>query len=90
MTFADAARMVCVAVRAEPSRDCPLCPRLAASATNCAARDPDWFNAPVRSFGRRATPRLLIVGLAPGLRAPTAPAGRSPATMPATCSTRRC
>ena len=31
------------------------------------AREPTWFNAPVPSFGRRDA-RLLIVGLAPGLR----------------------
>ena len=31
------------------------------------AREPDWHNAPVSSFGP-ATARLLIVGLAPGLR----------------------
>jgi uracil-DNA glycosylase len=31
------------------------------------AREPDWFNAPVPSYGPRDA-RLLIVGLAPGLR----------------------
>src|SRR4029079_17012936 len=31
-------------------------------------REPAWFNAPVASFGERDA-RLLIVGLAPGLRA---------------------
>src|SRR6516165_3227675 len=31
------------------------------------AREPGWFNAPVASFGPRGA-RLLIVGLAPGLR----------------------
>jgi len=31
------------------------------------AREPDWFNAPVASFGP-VDARLLIVGLAPGLR----------------------
>ena len=31
------------------------------------AREPGWHNAPVPSFGA-ATPRLLIVGLAPGLK----------------------
>jgi uracil-DNA glycosylase len=31
------------------------------------AREPSWFNAPVPSFGPRDA-RLLIVGLAPGLR----------------------
>lgn len=52
---------------AEPDADCPLCPRLVAFRTENRASWPDWFNAPVPSFG---TPdaRLLIVGLAPGLR----------------------
>jgi len=31
------------------------------------AREPQWFNAPVPSFGPRSA-RLLIVGLAPGLQ----------------------
>jgi len=52
---------------AEPGRDCPLCPRLAAFRETWRAREPDWFNAPVPSFGP-ADARLLIVGLAPGLR----------------------
>ena len=50
-----------------PGRDCALCPRLAAfRATNRAAH-PDWHNAPVPSFGPLDA-RLLIVGLAPGLK----------------------
>jgi uracil-DNA glycosylase len=54
-------------VSAEPQPDCPICPRLAAlRATNRAAH-PDWFNAAVPSFGPE-TARLLIVGLAPGLK----------------------
>ena len=52
---------------AEPSRDCPLCPRLAAFRHAWRAREAAWFNAPVPSFGPRAA-RLLIVGLAPGLQ----------------------
>ena len=52
---------------AEPSRDCPLCPRLAAFREVWRAREPAWHNAPVRTFGARDA-RLLIVGLAPGLR----------------------
>ncbi len=50
-----------------PPRDCPLCPRLAAFRDEQRARFPDWHNAPVASFGP-PSPRLLIVGLAPGLR----------------------
>jgi uracil-DNA glycosylase family 4 len=51
----------------EPTRDCPLCPRLAEFRAANRAREPEWFNAPVPSFGPRDA-RLLIVGLAPGLR----------------------
>lgn len=50
-----------------PPRDCPLCPRLAQFRAENGAAFPDWFNAPVPGFGPR-TARLLIVGLAPGLR----------------------
>ncbi len=51
----------------EPPRDCPLCPRLVAFRELHRAREPGWHNAPVPSFGA-AGGRLLIVGLAPGLR----------------------
>ncbi|HEV2334592.1 MAG TPA: uracil-DNA glycosylase [Stellaceae bacterium] len=50
-----------------PGSDCPLCPRLAGFRAAQRAAHPDWFNAPVPSFGDPA-PALLIVGLAPGLR----------------------
>jgi len=53
--------------RAEPDRDCPLCPRLAAFRREWRLREPGWFNAPVPSFGPTCA-RLLIVGLAPGLQ----------------------
>lgn len=52
---------------AEPPKDCPLCPRLAAFRKANAAAHPDWFNGAVPSFGPE-TARLLIVGLAPGLK----------------------
>jgi uracil-DNA glycosylase len=52
---------------ATPGRDCPLCPRLVAFRKSWRAREPQWFNAPVDSFGPHDA-RLLIVGLAPGLR----------------------
>jgi uracil-DNA glycosylase len=52
---------------AQPGRDCPLCPRLAAFRESQRAAHPDWFNAPVPPFGEAAA-ELLIVGLAPGLR----------------------
>jgi len=51
----------------EPPKDCPLCPRLVAFRNAWRAREPDWHNAPVGTFGA-ADGRLLIVGLAPGLR----------------------
>lgn len=51
----------------EPGRDCQLCPRLAAFREVWRARESTWHNAPVPSFGP-ADARLLIVGLAPGLR----------------------
>ena len=51
----------------KPGRDCPLCPRLKTFREEWRRREPDWFNAPVASFGPRSA-RLLIVGLAPGLR----------------------
>ncbi|MGH6976610.1 MAG: uracil-DNA glycosylase, partial [Stellaceae bacterium] len=47
--------------------DCPLCPRLAAFRSAQRAAHPDWFNAPVPSFGADHA-ALLIVGLAPGLK----------------------
>jgi len=50
-----------------PDRNCPLCPRLADFRAQTRAREPDWFNAPVESFGD-ANARLLIVGLAPGMQ----------------------
>jgi uracil-DNA glycosylase len=50
-----------------PSPDCALCPRLAEYRHANHAAHPDWFNAPVPSFGSPDA-RLLIVGLAPGVR----------------------
>ena len=50
-----------------PSPDCRLCPRLAEFRHTQRSAHPEWFNAPVPSFGDEQ-PELLIVGLAPGLR----------------------
>jgi uracil-DNA glycosylase family 4 len=50
-----------------PSPNCPLCPRLASFRDNQRKDHSDWFNAPVPSFGGNEA-RLLVVGLAPGLR----------------------
>jgi uracil-DNA glycosylase len=51
---------------AEPSKTCPLCPRLVAYRSANESAYPDYFNGPAPSFGP-STARLLIVGLAPGL-----------------------
>ena len=56
-----------MAFDAGPSRNCALCPRLAEFRESNRAAFPEWSNAPVSSFGK-ASARLLIVGLAPGLR----------------------
>jgi len=52
---------------ADPGADCPLCPRLVALRKTCREEEPGWFNAPVPSFGA-ANAKLLVVGLAPGLK----------------------
>ena len=49
----------------EPSRDCPLCPRLAALRGEVRFEHPDWWNAPVPAFGDPDA-WLAIIGLAPG------------------------
>jgi uracil-DNA glycosylase len=51
--------------RAEPSRDCPLCPRLVKFRQECRIEHPGWWNAPVPAFGDPAA-WLGIIGLAPG------------------------
>jgi len=66
-TSSDLATAAPAPVHAEPDRDCPLCPRLAAFREANRAREAAWFNAPVPSFGD-PNGRLLIVGLAPGLQ----------------------
>jgi len=52
---------------AEPPADCPICPRLVGYRHDIKIRHPGWHNAPVASFGDTGG-RLLIVGLAPGLK----------------------
>lgn len=59
--------MLSFETRAEPETDCALCDRLVAFRKDNAAAHPDWFNGAVPSFGPD-TARLLIVGLAPGLK----------------------
>lgn len=51
----------------DPPQTCRLCPRLAAFRDAWRQKEPGWHNAPVKSFGPQIA-RLLIVGLAPGLR----------------------
>lgn len=53
--------------RSEPPRDCAICPRLAQFRAENVARFPQFFNAPVPNFGGTDA-RVLIVGLAPGLK----------------------
>jgi len=50
-----------------PGPDCPRCPRLVEFRHRHRHAEPNWHNAPVPSFGD-LTARLLIVGLAPGLK----------------------
>src|SRR5215510_11653626 len=56
-----------VEVPAEASRDCQLCPRLVAFRAANRHTQPSWYNGAVPSFGPDGA-RLLIVGLAPGLK----------------------
>nr|WP_306269772.1 uracil-DNA glycosylase [Pararhizobium sp. IMCC3301] len=51
----------------DPERDCPRCPRLVEFREKWRAAHPQWHNAPVATFSA-AEPRLLILGLAPGIR----------------------
>ncbi|MGO4872217.1 MAG: uracil-DNA glycosylase [Roseiarcus sp.] len=56
-----------MAFDASPPADCRACARLAQFRAANRAAYPEWSNAPVESFGDRDA-RLLVVGLAPGLR----------------------
>lgn len=47
-------------------RECVRCPRLAKFLTETRMRHPDYWARPVPSFGA-AAPKVLIVGLAPGM-----------------------
>lgn len=51
----------------DPPVDCERCPRLAAYRCDNQRAFPDWHNAPVPAFGD-CDARLLVVGLAPGLK----------------------
>lgn len=50
----------------EPDRDCDKCPRLRNFLLELRETLPDYYNAPVPSFGD-PEPKLLVVGLAPGM-----------------------
>lgn len=55
----------------EPSPDCPICTRLHDFIAAWRDKEPGWHNAPVPTFLPAAganSVRLLIIGLAPGLR----------------------
>jgi uracil-DNA glycosylase len=52
---------------AEAPRDCPLCSRLVGFRETNRSNEPRWYNGAVESFGD-PNGRLLIVGLAPGLK----------------------
>ena len=54
----------------EPPRDCDLCPRLRGFILEQRTAHPDWHNAPVPTFAPAddGNARLLVIGLAPGLR----------------------
>jgi uracil-DNA glycosylase family 4 len=62
-----ARRAIAAGLEPEPAKDCSRCERLAAFRAVSRAAEPDWFNGAVPSFGD-AGGRLLIVGLAPGLK----------------------
>jgi uracil-DNA glycosylase family 4 len=54
----------------EAPRDCPLCPRLVDYRLTNRRNEPAWYNGAVPSFGsgNAERARLLVVGLAPGLK----------------------
>ena len=52
---------------ADPSRDCPLCPRLVQLRESLRVEHPHWWNAPVAALAD-ADPWLAVIGLAPGLQ----------------------
>ncbi len=67
MTSTTASRVNEVSTPPEAPHDCRRCERLAAFRDQHRQHEPQWFNAPVPSFGRQDA-RLLVVGLAPGLK----------------------
>ncbi len=51
----------------EPETGCSRCPRLVTFRNSNCLAEPEWHNAPVRSYGS-PTASFMIVGLAPGLK----------------------
>ena len=51
----------------EAPLDCHLCPRLEEFRNQSKTANPDWFNAPVPSFGPESA-QVLVMGLAPGMQ----------------------
>lgn len=54
-------------IATDPDPGCPFCPRLVAFREKWQAEHPEWHNAPVATF-TAPDPRLLVLGLAPGIR----------------------
>lgn len=55
----------------DPPTDCVLCPRLASFISQWRVKEPSWHNGPVATWvpeNGDDTVKVLIVGLAPGLR----------------------
>ncbi len=52
----------------QPPLDCPLCPRLVAFREEARRLHPDWYNNPVHYWGDEADARLIVIGLAPGMK----------------------
>jgi len=55
----------------DPDHNCPLCPRLVAFRQEWREKQPEWHNGPVDTWSAAkgdASVKLLIIGLAPGLR----------------------
>lgn len=74
---------------AGPSLDCACCPRLLSFRNANRALLPDYWNAPVPSFGDLSA-RLLVAGWRPAFTAPIGRAAPSRATMRAIFSIRPC
>jgi uracil-DNA glycosylase len=51
----------------DPPHDCTICPRLVEFRRKNNGIYPDWHNGPVPVWGD-ASPRLVVIGLAPGLK----------------------